>query len=67
MWDVYINSGRIRLPRFWEEAFVAAYEDLISDVHVVREAAGTEIARMSVGFVHIHPPHARSMVGVMFI
>ncbi|XVF31562.1 hypothetical protein REPUB_Repub17cG0001400 [Reevesia pubescens] len=32
IWDVYTNSRRIRLPRFWQEAFEAAYEELTSDV-----------------------------------
>lgn len=48
MWDVYTNSRRIRLPRFWQEAFEAAYEELSSDVAEVRDAAITEIAKMSV-------------------
>ena len=47
MWDVYTNSRRIRLPRFWQEAFEATYEELTSDVPGVREAAITEIAKMS--------------------
>lgn len=48
MWDVYVNSRGIRLPRFWQEAFEAAYEVLTSDKPGVREAAITEIAKMSV-------------------
>lgn len=56
MWDVYTNSRRIRLPRFWEEAFEAAYEDLTSDGPGVREAAVTEIAKMSVRSVDLDPP-----------
>lgn len=47
MWDVYTNNRRIRLPRFWQEAFEAAYEDLTSDVPVVANAAISEIAKMS--------------------
>ena len=31
MWDVYTNSQWSRLPRFWHEAFEAAYEDLTND------------------------------------
>ncbi|KAI7743798.1 hypothetical protein M8C21_030377 [Ambrosia artemisiifolia] len=61
MWDVYTNSHRIGLPQFWQRAFVAAYEDLISDVPAVREAAVREIAKMSVGSVDLHPPPSRSM------
>jgi hypothetical protein len=62
MWDVYTNSRRIRLPRFWEEAFEAAYEDLTSDVPGVREAAVTEIAKMSVRSVDLDPPPVQSTV-----
>ncbi|TKY55808.1 hypothetical protein E2542_SST20231 [Spatholobus suberectus] len=47
MWDVYTNNRGIRLPRFWQQAFEAAYEDLTSDVAEVRDAAITEIANMS--------------------
>ncbi|XP_041008852.1 uncharacterized protein LOC121253023 [Juglans microcarpa x Juglans regia] len=60
MWDVYTNSRRIRLPRFWEEAFEAAYEDLTSDVPGVREAAITEIAKMSVRSIDLDPPPVQS-------
>ncbi|XP_076955455.1 uncharacterized protein LOC143630280 [Bidens hawaiensis] len=58
MWDVYTNNRRIKLPRFWQEAFVAAYEDLTSDEQEVREAAVSEIAKMSFhSAVDLHPPH----------
>ncbi|XP_021905786.1 uncharacterized protein LOC110820578 [Carica papaya] len=60
MWDVYTNSRRIRLPRFWQEAFEAAYEDLTSDVPGVREAAITEIAKMSVRSFNLDPPPTQS-------
>ncbi|CAH1437271.1 unnamed protein product [Lactuca virosa] len=60
MWDVYTNSRRIRLPRFWQEAFVAAYEDLTSDTPEVREAAVSEIARMSLHSIHLDPPPLQS-------
>ncbi|XP_044470515.1 uncharacterized protein LOC123199544 isoform X2 [Mangifera indica] len=60
MWDVYSNNRRIRLPRFWQEAFVAAYEELSSDVPQVREAAITEIAKMSIRSVDIDPPPSHS-------
>ncbi|XP_059636741.1 uncharacterized protein LOC132278858 [Cornus florida] len=56
MWDVYTHSSTIRLPRFWQEAFEAAYEDLTSDVPVVREAAVSEIAKMSLWSVDVEPP-----------
>ncbi|KAK9012211.1 hypothetical protein V6N11_040278 [Hibiscus sabdariffa] len=61
MWDVYTNSRRIRLPRFWQEVFEAAYEELASDVPGVREAAITEIAKMSVRYVDLDPPPIQSM------
>ncbi|KAI4321584.1 hypothetical protein MLD38_034948 [Melastoma candidum] len=47
MWDVYIHSKTTRLPRFWQDAFHAAYESLVSDTPGVRDAAFTEIAKMS--------------------
>ncbi|KAI4316805.1 hypothetical protein L6164_024748 [Bauhinia variegata] len=47
MWDVYTHSTSIRLPRFWLEAFQAAYEHLVSDVPGVRDAAVSEIAKLS--------------------
>jgi hypothetical protein len=62
MWDVYTNSRRIRLPRFWQEAFEAAYEELTSDVPGVRDDAITEIAKMSVRSVNFDPPPIQSAV-----
>ncbi|KAL5777980.1 hypothetical protein ACOSP7_010906 [Xanthoceras sorbifolium] len=47
MWDVYTHSASVVLPRFWQEAFEAAYESLTSDVPGVREVAVSEIAKMS--------------------
>lgn len=60
MWDVYTNSRRIRLTRFWQEAFEAAYEELSSDVPGVKEAAITEIAKMSIRSVVVDPPPVQS-------
>nr|DAD40686.1 TPA_asm: hypothetical protein HUJ06_015009 [Nelumbo nucifera] len=60
MWDVYTHSRRIRLPRFWQEAFEAAYEDLTSDVPGVRDAAISEIAKMSVRSLDLEPPPVQS-------
>ncbi|XP_038720624.1 uncharacterized protein LOC120013065 [Tripterygium wilfordii] len=60
MWDVYTNSRRIRLPRFWRDAFEVAYEELSSDVPEVREAAITEIAKMSVRSIGLDPPPVKS-------
>ncbi|XP_024975045.1 uncharacterized protein LOC112513126 [Cynara cardunculus var. scolymus] len=56
MWDVYTNGRRIKLPRFWQEAFVAAYEDLSSDAPEVREAAISEIAKMSINSIDLDLP-----------
>ncbi|XP_047313213.1 uncharacterized protein LOC124916527 [Impatiens glandulifera] len=56
MWDVYTNSRRIRLPRFWQEAFVSAYEYLTSDDSGVREAAVSEIAKMSLRSLSLDLP-----------
>ncbi|KAI3451718.1 hypothetical protein Pfo_008383 [Paulownia fortunei] len=64
MWDVYTNSQRIGLGVFWQEAFVAAYEDLTSEVPEVREAAISEIARMSVRYVP--PQHSSSSLHARF-
>ncbi|KAL5577481.1 hypothetical protein UlMin_019180 [Ulmus minor] len=43
----------IRIPRFWQEAFEAAYEDLTSDVLGVREAAISEIAKLYVRSINL--------------
>ncbi|KAK8995620.1 hypothetical protein V6N11_075886 [Hibiscus sabdariffa] len=59
MWDVYTKSRRIRLPRFWQEAFEAAYEELISDVPGVRDDAITEIAKMPIPPLDLYPPSPR--------
>ncbi|KAF2923846.1 hypothetical protein DAI22_07g223800 [Oryza sativa Japonica Group] len=50
MWDVYTRTGvdQVRLPRFWQEAFEAAYEELAGDDTQASETAVSEIARMSV-------------------
>ncbi|KAL5199036.1 hypothetical protein ABZP36_002548 [Zizania latifolia] len=49
MWDMYTRTGdRVRLPRFWQEAFEAAYEELAGDDMQASEMAVSEIARMSV-------------------
>lgn len=64
MWDVYTHSRRIRLPRFWQEAFEAAYEDLISDVPGVREGAVSEIAKMSMRSIDIEPLPIQLTVGI---
>ncbi|PHT98800.1 hypothetical protein BC332_32219 [Capsicum chinense] len=47
MWDVYTQSSRIRLPKFWQDAFQAAYLDLTSDSPTTRDTAVSEIAKMS--------------------
>lgn len=47
MWNVYTHSNTIKLPRFWQRAFQAAYEDLTSHVSSLRNNALLEIAQMS--------------------
>lgn len=64
MWDVYTHSRRIRFPRFWREAFEAAYEDLASDDAEVRDSAVREIARMSMRMVDLEPPPRKAMVTI---
>ncbi|XAR57892.1 hypothetical protein NMG60_11026180 [Bertholletia excelsa] len=60
MWDVYTNSRRIRLPRFWQEAFEAAYEELTSEEPGVHEEAISEIAKMSLRNIDFEPPPLQS-------
>ncbi|KAE8100218.1 hypothetical protein FH972_018142 [Carpinus fangiana] len=55
MWGVYTQSKSTRLPRFWQEAFEAAYEHLASDVQSVRDAAVSEIAKMSMRSLRLDP------------
>ncbi|KAJ1419711.1 hypothetical protein SESBI_14844 [Sesbania bispinosa] len=54
MWDVYTQSSTTRLPRFWSDAFHAAYEQLVSDVPGVRDHAVSEIAKLSLGSLNLH-------------
>ncbi|KAE8685387.1 Polyol/monosaccharide transporter 5-like protein [Hibiscus syriacus] len=61
MWDAYTNSCRIRLMRFWQEAFEAGYEELTSDVPGVREDTITEIAKMSIRSVDLYHPRIQSI------
>ena len=63
MWAVYTNSRRVRLPRFWQEAFEAAYEQLTSDVAGDSDAAISEIAKMSLRTIDLEPPPLQSSVG----
>ncbi|KAK2660512.1 hypothetical protein Ddye_007045 [Dipteronia dyeriana] len=53
MWDVYTQSASVRLPRFWQEAFEAAYEYLTSDLPGVRDVAVSEIAKMSMRSINL--------------
>lgn len=64
LWDLYTQrqtgSSRrstSRLPRFWQEAFEAAYDPLSSDVPAVRNAAVSEIAKMSIRSINIVDPY----------
>ncbi|KAG0458447.1 hypothetical protein HPP92_023604 [Vanilla planifolia] len=56
MWDVYTHGRRMLLPRFWQEVFAAAYEELSSDLEWVRVSAITEIARMTLMTGNLEPP-----------
>ncbi|KAJ6828000.1 uncharacterized protein M6B38_364520 [Iris pallida] len=56
MWEVYSHGRLIRLPRFWREAFEAAYEELASDDDAVRDGAISEIAKMSMRMMDLDPP-----------
>ncbi|KAG8494217.1 hypothetical protein CXB51_011458 [Gossypium anomalum] len=60
MWDVYTHSASVRLPRFWLEAFEAAYEYLSSDVPGVRDTAMSEIAKLSMRSLNLDSPSLRS-------
>ncbi|ESR38945.1 hypothetical protein CICLE_v10027139mg [Citrus x clementina] len=56
-----------QITEFWQEAFEAAYEELSSDVAEVRDAAITEIAKMSVrSLVNIDSPPFHSTVSINF-
>eukprot|EP01018_Ginkgo_biloba_P001875 Gb_41478 [translate_table: standard] len=55
MWDIYTHNPRLRLSRFWQEAFEAAYEELESEVPGVKESAISEIAKMSLRLVDMDP------------
>lgn len=54
-WNIYTHSKTTRLPRFWQEAFEAAYEHLTSDATGSRDAAISEIAKMSLVSVDVEP------------
>ena len=67
MWDVYTQSKSIRLPKFWQEAFEAAYESLTSDVPGVRDAAVSEIAKMSISSIKLDPPATHLQVSILLL
>ncbi|KAL0391979.1 UNVERIFIED_CONTAM: hypothetical protein Sradi_2420700 [Sesamum radiatum] len=56
MWNAYKHSSAIRLPSFWRDAFGAAYQDLTSEVASVRDAALSEIAKMSFRSRDVYEP-----------
>ncbi|KAF4347281.1 hypothetical protein CsatB_008705 [Cannabis sativa] len=64
MWDLYTQSRRTQLPRFWQEAFEAAYENLVSDVPALRDSAFSEIAKISILTNNLDPFHLKSTVSV---
>ncbi|GLT71282.1 hypothetical protein SLA2020_433150 [Shorea laevis] len=63
MWDVYTQRATTPLTRFWLEAFEAAYEYLSSDVPGVRDAAISEIAKLSMRSVNLDPFSVHSTGG----
>ncbi|KAM5564854.1 hypothetical protein ABKV19_019089 [Rosa sericea] len=71
LWDLYTQrqtgSSRrstTRLPRFWQEAFEAAYDPLSSDVPALRNAAVSEIAKMSIRSINVVDPSPPQSKGV---
>ncbi|GJV18339.1 DUF1195 domain-containing protein [Tanacetum coccineum] len=62
-WNVYTHSKTTKLPRFWQEAFEAAYEHLATDVAGSRDAAISEIAKMSLVSVDVEPSSLNSVSG----
>ncbi|KAI3686685.1 hypothetical protein L1987_80368 [Smallanthus sonchifolius] len=62
-WNVYTHSKTTRLPRFWQEAFEAAYEHLTSDVAELRDGAVSEIAKMSLVSVDVEPLPVNTELG----
>ncbi|GKB37120.1 DUF1195 domain-containing protein, partial [Tanacetum coccineum] len=52
-WNVYTHSKTTKLSRFWQAAFEAAYKHLAIDVARSRDAAISEIARMSLVSVDV--------------
>ncbi|MBA0777036.1 hypothetical protein Gotri_005103 [Gossypium trilobum] len=62
MWDVYTHGTSIRLPRFWLDAFEAAYENLSSDVNGVRDNAISEIAKLSMQSLNLVPSSVQSKI-----
>ncbi|KAF5445083.1 hypothetical protein F2P56_034162 [Juglans regia] len=60
MWDVYTQSKSNRLPKFWQKAFEAAYEHLVSDIPGVRDSAVSEIAKLSISSITLDPLPAQS-------
>ncbi|KAJ0733517.1 hypothetical protein HanPI659440_Chr11g0409141 [Helianthus annuus] len=59
--DILEIEERVKVvEHMWDDAFVAAYEDLTSDVVEVREAAIMEVAKMSFRFIDLDlaPPQS---------
>ncbi|GJR32484.1 gamma-aminobutyric acid receptor alpha-like protein [Tanacetum coccineum] len=57
------HSKTTRLPRFWQEAFEVVYEHLSIDVAGSRDAAISEIAKMSLVSVDVEPSSLNSVSG----
>ncbi|KAM1170205.1 hypothetical protein ACFX2G_021111 [Malus domestica] len=64
MWNLYMQSSHTstsQLLRFWQEAFEAEFKHLSSDVAAVRDAAVSEIAKMSIRSIVLDPIPLQSM------
>lgn len=67
MWDLYTSSHQIRLAQFWREAFEAAFEDMTNESPGIREAAISEIAKMSLHYITVHSPPVQTTVGILIM
>lgn len=56
MWNVYTHSRHIQLPVFWQKAFAASYDQMVSEDLEMSDAAVLEIAKMSMRVVELKPP-----------
>lgn len=55
MWDKYRQNPKYKLNSFWQVAFEAAFEEMDSESPAVKQAAVTEIAKLSTQFFDVDP------------